>query len=71
MKNNRTSTGEIKRLMGMKDYYPKRIIHPSPTRDYFYKVEGRPFTLYTYWQLQELGIEDEKITHKIHRREVR
>ena len=47
------------------------VIHPIPTRDYYYKIEGQPFTLYTYWQLRDKGVKDEKITHKIHRREVR
>lgn len=69
--NNKTSSAEIKRLLGMKDYYPRPIIHPTPTTEYYYRIEGRPFELFTYKQLQQMGVKDEKITHKIHRREVR
>lgn len=71
--NNRknSSIEEIKRLIGLEECYPRMVIHPIPTRDYYYKIEGQPFTLYTYWQLRDKGVKDEKITHKIHRREVR
>ena len=55
----------------MKEYYPRQIIHPTPTTEYYYRIEGRPFDLFTYKQLQQMGVKDEKITHKIHRREVR
>ena len=69
--NNKTSSAEIKRLLGMKEYYPRQIIHPTPTTEYYYRIEGRPFDLFTNKQLQQMGVKDEKITHKIHRREVR
>jgi hypothetical protein len=69
--NNKTSSAEIKRLLGMKEYYPRQIIHPTPTTEYYYRIEGRPFELFTYNQLQQMGVKDEQITHKIHRREVR
>lgn len=69
--NNNTSSKEIMRLLGMKEYYPRQIIHPTPTMEYYYRITGRPFDLFTYKQLQQLGVKDEQITHKIHRREVR
>ena len=69
--NNKTSSAEIKRLLGMKEYYPRQIIHPTPTTEYYYRIKGRPFELFTYKQLQQMGVKDEKIIHKIHRREVR
>lgn len=34
--NNKTSSAEIKRLLGMKEYYPRQIIHPTPTTEYYY-----------------------------------
>ena len=60
--NNRKncSIEEVKRLLGLEEYYPRMVIHPIPTRDYYYKVEGQPFTLYTYWQLRDKGVKDEK-----------
>lgn len=68
---NQTSIKEIKEMLGLRQPHFKKIINPTPSRDYYYRIEGRPFDLFTYWQLQEMGVSNDKITHKIHRREVR
>jgi site-specific DNA-cytosine methylase len=44
----------------MKEYYPRQIIHPTPTTEYYYRIEGRPFELFTYKQLQQMGVKDEQ-----------